>query len=88
MVDKVDVTVTNLEKKHKGKAGYENRYSVAKYVYMDNGEVETIGFAIDKDNLRILRAKIDVMLIDDDKPSIKKKMVVKMTSKCKLAYLS
>ena len=65
MVDKIEVTVTDLEKKHKGKSGYENMYSVAKHVYMDNGEVDTIGFAIDKENLRILRAKIDAMLLDD-----------------------
>ena len=32
-------------------------YSVAKHVYMDNGKIDTIGFAIDKENLRILRAK-------------------------------
>jgi hypothetical protein len=32
MVDKVEVTVTDLEKKHKGKAGHENMYSVAKHV--------------------------------------------------------
>ena len=51
MVDKVEVTVTDLEKKHKGKSGYENMYSVAKHVYMDNGIVDTIGFAIDKENL-------------------------------------
>ena len=50
MVDKVEVTVTDLEKKHKGKSGYENMYSMAKHVYMDNGEVDTIGFAIDKEN--------------------------------------
>ncbi len=74
MVDKIDVTVTNLEKEHKGKSGYENMHSVAKHVYMDNGEVDTIGVAIDKDNLRVLRAKIDAMLIDDDKPNIKKKL--------------
>ena len=67
MVDKVDVTVTDLEKKHKGKAGYENMYSVARHVYMDDGKIDTIGFAIDKENLKILRAKIDAMLIDDYK---------------------
>jgi hypothetical protein len=44
-------------------------YSVAKHVYMDKGEIDTIGFAIDKENLRILRAKIDAMLTDDDKPN-------------------
>ncbi len=47
MVDKVEVTVTDLEKKHKGKSGYENMYSVARHVYVDNGVVDTIGFAID-----------------------------------------
>ena len=67
MVDKVEVTVTNLERKHKGKSGYENMYSVAKHIYMDNGEVDTIGFAIDKENLRILKAKIDAALIKDNK---------------------
>ena len=72
MVDEIEVTVTDLEKKHKGKAGYENMYSVAKHVYMDNGEIDTVGFAIDKENLKILRAKIDAMLIDDDKPNIRK----------------
>ena len=65
MVDKVEVTVTDLSKKHNGKAGYEGMYSVAKHVYMDNGEVDTIGFAIDKENLNVLRAKIDAVLIDD-----------------------
>ena len=72
MVDKVGVTVTNLEKKHKGKSGYEKMYSVAKHVYMDDGKVDTIGFAIDRENLLILRAKIDAMLIDDAKLHNKK----------------
>jgi hypothetical protein len=69
MVDKIEITVTNLEKKHPEKSGYENMYSVAKHVYMDKGEIDTIGFAIDKENLRILRAKIDAMLTDDNKPN-------------------
>ena len=72
MVDKIEVTVTDLEKKHKEKAGYEGMYSVAKHVYMDDGKINTTGFAIDKENLRILRAKIDAMLIDEDKPIIRK----------------
>ena len=42
-------------------------YSVAKHVHIDNGKIDTIGFAIDKDNLRILRAKIYAGLIDEDK---------------------
>jgi len=67
MVDKIEITVTDLSKKHNGKAGYENMYSVAKHVYMDDGNIDTIGFAIDKENLQILRAKIDAALIDDNK---------------------
>ena len=67
MVDKVEVTVTDLEKKHKGKSAYENMYSIARHFYMDNGKIDTIGFAIDKENLRILGAKINVVLIYDDK---------------------
>ena len=47
-------------------------YSVTKHVYMDNGEKDTTGFAIDKENLKILRAKIEAMLIDDDKLNKKK----------------
>ena len=42
-------------------------YSVAKHVYMDDGAVDTIGFAIDIEKLKILRARINVMLIRDDK---------------------
>ena len=61
-----------IRKKVKGRAGYQNMYSVAKHLYMDNGEVDTIGFAIDKENLRILKAKIDAALIDDGKPNDKK----------------
>jgi hypothetical protein len=53
MVDKVKLTVTDLEKKHKGKSGYENMFSVAKHVYLEKGVVDTIGFAIDKENLLI-----------------------------------
>ncbi len=32
-------------------------YSVAKHVYMDDGEIDTIGFAIDKENLQNLKGK-------------------------------
>ena len=39
-------------------------YSVAKHVYMDDGKIDVTGFAIDKENLLILRAKIDAILID------------------------
>ena len=48
-------------------------YSVAKHVYMYDGKADTVGFAIDKENLRILGAQIDAMLIDEGKPDKKKK---------------
>jgi hypothetical protein len=32
---------------------------------MDNGEVDTIGCAINKENRPVLRAKIDAVLIED-----------------------
>jgi hypothetical protein len=48
-------------------------YSIAKHVYIANGEVDTIGFAIDKENLRILKSNIDTMLIDNDKQNNNKK---------------
>jgi hypothetical protein len=66
MVDKIEVTVTDMEKKHPDKSGYEGMYSVAKHIYQDDGEKLTDGFAIDKENLLILRAKIMAILIDDD----------------------
>lgn len=40
-------------------------FSVAKHVIMDNGEVDMIGSAIDKENLHVLRANIDAVLKDD-----------------------
>lgn len=36
MLDKVEITVIDLEKKHKGKSRYEKMYSVAKHVYIDD----------------------------------------------------
>jgi hypothetical protein len=65
MVDKVEVTVTDLKQKHPGKSGYEGMYSVAKHIYQDDGEIVSDGFAIDKENLLILRAKIMAILIDE-----------------------
>jgi hypothetical protein len=67
MVDKVEVTVTDLEKKHPSKSGYQGMYSIAKHIYQDDGEIIHDGFAIDKENLLILRAKIMAILIDENK---------------------
>jgi hypothetical protein len=38
MADKIEVTVTDLEKKHPGKSGYENMFSVAKHNCQDDSE--------------------------------------------------
>ena len=65
MVDKIGLTVTDLEKKHPGKSGYEGMYSVAKHIYQDDGEIVHDGFAIDKETLLILRVKIRAILIDE-----------------------
>ena len=65
MVDRTEVTVIDLEKKHLGKSGYEGMYSVAKHIYQDDGEKLSDGFAIDKENLLILRSKIMAILIDE-----------------------
>jgi hypothetical protein len=46
-------------------------YSIAKHVYMDDGEIDTISFVIDKENLKILRPKIDEVLIYDSKTNKK-----------------
>jgi len=65
MVDKIEVTVIDLEKKHPDKSGYQGLYSIAKLIYQDDGEILGDGFAIDKENLLILRAKIMAVLIDE-----------------------
>jgi hypothetical protein len=39
-------------------------YSIAKYIYEDDGKIITNGFAIDKENLLTLRAKIIAILTD------------------------
>lgn len=47
-------------------------HSMAKHIYMDEGKVDMVGFAIDKENLRILKAKIDAASIDDSIPNQEK----------------
>jgi hypothetical protein len=74
LVDEIKVTVTNLAKKHSDKSGYEGMFSIAKHIYQDDGEILSNGFAIDKENHKILRAKINAMLIDDGKPTNKKRL--------------
>ena len=42
---------------------------VGKKVYRDDREIDNEGFALDKENLRILKARIDAILIDETKPA-------------------
>jgi ribosomal protein L36 len=65
MVDNIEITGTDLFKKHSGKSGYEGMYSIAKHMYQDYDEIVHSGFAIDKENLLILKAKIRAILIDE-----------------------
>jgi hypothetical protein len=65
MAHNIEVTVTDLFKKHSGKSGYEGMYSIAKDIYQDDEQIIHNGFAIDKENLLILKAKIRAILIDD-----------------------
>jgi hypothetical protein len=69
MVDEIVVTVTDLAKKHPGKPAYKGFYSLAKHIYQDDGVKVSDGFAIDKENLLILRAKIMAILIDELPPN-------------------
>jgi hypothetical protein len=70
LVDTIEVDVTNLSKKHPGKPAYEGFHSLTKHIYHDNGEVVIESYALDKEALEILRAKIMVVLID--KMTVKK----------------
>ena len=69
MIGKIEVTVTDLEKKHPGKPAYQGFYSLTKGTYQDNGEIVSEGFALDKEALEILRAKIMAILIDELPPN-------------------
>lgn len=65
MVDSIEVDVTNLSKKHPGKPAYTDFYSLATHTYQDDGEIVTESFALDKESLEVLRAKIKAILIDE-----------------------
>jgi hypothetical protein len=65
MVDIEEVYVRDLYKKHNGRELYKEFYSIVKKIYQDNGEVVNEGFALDKEALKVLRAKIMAILIED-----------------------
>ncbi len=58
MADKVEITLTDLEKKHPNKPAYEVYSSLANHVYQDDGEIATKSIALNREALEILRAKI------------------------------
>ena len=65
MVDMEEVYFRDLYKKHKGKELYKGFYSIGKKIYQDDGEVVNEGFALDKEVLEVLRAKIMAILINE-----------------------
>ena len=65
MTDIEEVYIKDLYKKHKGKELYKGFYSIGKKIYQDDGEIVNEGFALDKEALEILRAKIMAILIED-----------------------
>ncbi len=65
MTDIEEVYVRDLYKKHKGNELYKGFYSIGEKIYQDDGEVVDEGFALDKEALEVLRAKIMAMLIDE-----------------------
>ncbi len=65
MTDIEEVYVRDLYKKHKGNELYKGFYSIGEKIYQDDGEVVNEGFALDKEALEVLRAKIMAMLIDE-----------------------
>lgn len=65
MVDMEEVYVRDLYKKLKRKELHKGFYSIGKKIYQDDGEVVNEGFALDKEALEVLKAKIMAILIDE-----------------------
>jgi hypothetical protein len=65
MTDIEEVYVKDLYKKHKGNELYKGFYSIGKKIHQDDGEIVNEGFALDKEALQVLRAKIMAILIED-----------------------
>lgn len=71
MVDKEEVFVTDLYKKHKGKELFKGFYTVGKRIYRDDGQIVSKSIALDRETLEILRAKIMAIFIDELPPKKK-----------------
>jgi len=68
MVEKEEVFVTDLYKKHNGKEIFKGFYTVGKRIYRDDGKIVFQSIALDREALEILRAKIMAIFIEDIKP--------------------
>ena len=68
-MDEVDITVTDLSKKHQGKPAYKGILALTKRTYHDDREVVIESSAADKENMEILRDRIMAILIDEIKPT-------------------
>ncbi len=66
--------VRDLFKKHKGRPKYKGLYSIGKKIYQDDGEIYNEGFALDEENLRILKGRIGAMFIDETKLKNKRRV--------------
>ena len=65
VVDIEEIYVRDLSEKHNGRPEYKGLYSIGKKIHQDNGEIYNEGFAIDEENLRILKARLEAMFIDE-----------------------
>jgi hypothetical protein len=72
VTDIEEVYVRNLFKKYNQWPKYKGFYSIGKKNYQDDGEIYNEGFAIDEENLRILKARIEAIFIDETKPKNKR----------------
>ncbi len=68
MADIEEIYVRDLYEKHNKREEYRGLYSIGKKIYRNDGEINKEGFALDKENLLILKARIDAILIDETKP--------------------
>lgn len=73
MADSEEVYVRDLFKKYKERPEYKGLFSIGKKIYQDDGEVYNEGFALDAENLRILKARIEAILLDETKPKNQEK---------------
>jgi hypothetical protein len=85
MVDIEEVHVKDLYKKHHGKELYKGFYSIGKKIYQDDGETVNEGFALDKEALKVLRAKILAILSEELSPTKEKKEIKENNQQTKLS---